>query len=360
MDFDLTDEQRLLQQSVTRFVADNCPLNPTLRELTEAGSCADASLWSAAVELGLTAILVPGAQGGLGMTLLDAALVQEVLGGGVVPLPMLAQNMAAVGLKIAGGAEEELSALAGGGLRYAVGLSEQVERRDGSGVQSNGDRLNGTALFVIDSERPDRLLVADQQGALYEVMADRVQWQPLISIDATRALAGVELNGAEARRLMDGPDAVRAMIDAGRVLLAADSLGAAQTMVDRAVAYAADREQFDRPIASFQAVKHLCAEMASELEPTRSMVWYAAYIFDVPANETAASEPHEMACHVKAHMAEVGKFVARTATEVHGGMGFTDLLGLHFWFKRIGLNRQLLGGPERVREEAARSQGWVA
>ena len=66
-----------------------------------------------------------------------------------------------------------------------------------------------------------------------------------------------------------------------------------------------------------------------------------------------------MACHAKAELSEVGRFVARTATEVHGGMGFTDLLGLHYWFKRIGCNRQLLGGPEWVREEAARVQGWI-
>lgn len=66
-----------------------------------------------------------------------------------------------------------------------------------------------------------------------------------------------------------------------------------------------------------------------------------------------------MACHAKAHLAEVGRFVARTATEVHGGMGFTDLMGLHYWFKRIGVNRQLLGSPERVREDAARVQGWI-
>ena len=107
-------------------------------------------------------------------------------------------------------------------------------------------------------------------------------------------------------------------------------------------------------IGSFQAVKHLCAEMAAELEPARALVWYAAYAFD-----HAPEEASLMAAHAKAHLSEIGRFIARTSTEVHGGIGITDLLGLHFWFKRIGVNRQLLGGPEKVREIAARVQGLI-
>jgi alkylation response protein AidB-like acyl-CoA dehydrogenase len=93
----------------------------------------------------------------------------------------------------------------------------------------------------------------------------------------------------------------------------------------------------------------MCADMAAELEPCRSLVWYAAHAFDAMPHEA-----HLAACHAKAHLAEVGTLVARTATEVHGGIGFTDELGLHLWFKRVGANRQLLGGPEQVRREAAR------
>lgn len=112
--------------------------------------------------------------------------------------------------------------------------------------------------------------------------------------------------------------------------------------------------QFGRPIGSFQAVKHMCAEMAAELEPCRAMMWYAAHAFDEIAGEARLT-----ACHAKAHVSEVGTFVARTSTEVHGGIGFTDELGLHLWFKRIGANRQLLGGPDLVREEAAKLQQLV-
>ena len=136
------------------------------------------------------------------------------------------------------------------------------------------------------------------------------------------------------------------------VLCAADTLGAAQHMLDAAVAYSGQREQFGRVIGSFQAVKHLCADMAAALEPCRALVWYAAYALDALPDEA-----HLSACHAKAHVAEVGTMVAKTATEVHGGVGFTDLLGLHYWFKRIGLNRQLFGGPERARADAAAAQG---
>jgi alkylation response protein AidB-like acyl-CoA dehydrogenase len=95
--------------------------------------------------------------------------------------------------------------------------------------------------------------------------------------------------------------------------------------------------------------------MAAKLEPCRSLVWYAAYSQDHVPEEAALTSRL-----AKAHVSEIAKFVARTSTEVHGGMGFTDLLGLHYWFKRIGANRQLLGGPQAVREEAAQLQGWVA
>ena len=97
----------------------------------------------------------------------------------------------------------------------------------------------------------------------------------------------------------------------------------------------------------------MCAEMAAELEPCHSMIWHAAHCQD-----NVPEEARLMACQTKAHVSEVGKQISKTATEVHGGMGFTDELGLHYWFKRIGLNRQLLGSPELIREEAGKLQGF--
>ena len=204
----------------------------------------------------------------------------------------------------------------------------------------------------------DLYLVASRDAQLFLVARDApgLTRRNLISIDRTRRVG--ELVFAEvAAELLPGssdPGIAHRLIAHGRVMHAADTLGASQAMLDKAVAYAGTRQQFGRVIGSFQAVKHLCAEMAAALEPSRALVWYAAH-----ALTALPDEARLYACHAKAHLAEVGTFVARTATEVHGGMGFTDLLGLHYWFKRIGLNRQLLGSPERARHEAAEMQGLV-
>jgi alkylation response protein AidB-like acyl-CoA dehydrogenase len=196
-------------------------------------------------------------------------------------------------------------------------------------------------------------VVADRTGGLHLATgADGVEALP--GIDATRRLSELTFKDRAAEALSSN-QALERLRDAAWVMLAADTLGACQAMLDKAVEYAKERKQFGRTIGSFQAVKHLCAEMAAELEPARALVWYAAYAFD-----NAPDESPLMAAHAKAHTSEIGRFIARTATEVHGGIGMTDLLGLHYWFKRIGQNRQLLGGPERVREIAARMQGLAA
>ena len=95
----------------------------------------------------------------------------------------------------------------------------------------------------------------------------------------------------------------------------------------------------------------MVAEMAADLEPCYAFVWHAAHCFD-----NIPDESRLMSCHVKSHVSDVSKVIAKKATEVHGGMGFTDLMGIHYWFKRIGVNRQNLGPPEIIREEAAKIQ----
>lgn len=125
-------------------------------------------------------------------------------------------------------------------------------------------------------------------------------------------------------------------------------------MFDKALAYSKERVQFGRIIGSFQAVKHTLADVITVLEPCRSLVWFAAY-----AQDSLPDEARVAALQAKAHVGDVGHEVARLTTEIHGGMGFTDLLGLHYWFKRIAFNRQLLGAPDHCRHEAAKAQGWL-
>ena len=256
------------------------------------------------------------------------------------------------------GDREWLGRVASGEVVLGVGATEAIGAREGAGLTLSGDKVSGRASFVMGGEAATHfLLTTGDQLLIVERASAGVQEVALTTIDKTRHAMNLDLEGATAHLVAGNNhgEAQSKMIDTGRVLLAADTLGAASRMLEKAVDYSKDREQFNRPIASFQAVKHMCAEMAAKLEPCRSLVWYAAYAQDHVPEEAGLTSRL-----AKAHLSEVGKFVARTATEVHGGMGFTDLLGLHYWFKRIGANRQWLGGPQAVREEAAKLQGWVA
>lgn len=361
MEFGLSQDQRLLQDGVRRFLEQKSPLD-RVRRAADGNEWAPGDLWDGLCELGVPGLLVPEAFGGMGLGILDAAVVYEMMGRYVTPAPFAgASVMAPLALVHAGSqAQKELwlPKIAAGRVRAGVGVSEKITVREDAGVNANGGKLNGKALFVIDQADAGLFVVADRDDGLHLVKSDApgLSKRALLTVDKTRSTGELVFEGVAAERLPGANAGVVArMIDAGRVMLAADTLGAGQMMIEKAVAYAGERTQFGRVIGSFQAVKHMCAEMAAQLEPCRSLVWYAAHALDeVPGDARL------MACHAKSHSSEVGRFVARTSTEVHGGMGFTDLLGLHYWFKRIGLDRQLLGGPEQVRLEAARLQGWAA
>ncbi len=357
MEFALSEEERLLQSSVTGYLAEHCPLD-RVRRAAEGRITREPSVWAGLAELGAFGVVVPEAYGGADMGYLAAALVSEALGATAAPVPFVgtAVMLPAALLHAGSDAQREtwLPRLAAGACVAGVAVTEQIGRRDSEGVVVAGDTVSGKALFVLDGMDADVLLVAGDGGRMALVDATVVERRLLKTIDRTRSLAEVRFDRSPGELLpgsLDGAAALRRVIDVGRIMLAADTLGAAQTLLDKAVAYAGERRQFNRVIGSFQAVKHLCAEMAAELEPCRSLVWYAAHSVRAMPQETRV-----MACHAKAHLSEVGRFVARASTEVHGGMGMTDLLGNHYWFKRVGANRQLLGAPELVRREAAVAQ----
>lgn len=358
MEFGLSQDQLQLQQSVARFLDEQVPLD-AVRAFAEDRD--DARIRAGLAELGVSALLVPESTGGVGLTPLDAVVVMEALGARVVPSSFLTTSvLAPLAIHHAGLDDDDecaalLAGIADGTLRVGAALGEAVAPRRDAGVDAAEGRLSGRALFAMGADA-DHWLVADRQRGLHLVAADAagLTVRELTTIDRTRRTVELRFADTPARRLSEDPSVCTRVIDAGRVMLAADTLGAASAMLDKSVVYAGERVQFNRPIGSFQAVKHMCAEMAAELEPCRSLVWYAGHaLAEVP------DEAPLVACHAKALLAEVGTFVAKTATEVHGGMGFTDLVGLHYWFKRIGWNRQLLGAPELVREEAARLQGLV-
>lgn len=361
MEFGLSQEQVALQDSVNRFLDEKIPLD-RVRKYAESSEDTGTDIWSGLVDLGVPALLIPEEYGGVGLGSLDAAIVAESLGRHTTPGPFLSTAILATKALLLGGNEKQkeqyLPKIADGSLKVAAAISEVMGSRRDAGISFENGRLTGKSLFVMDIENAEKILTADQDGKLYFVdsTAAGVDITILPQVDRTRSLAEVIYSEVLPETLLSSeePNMVSQVIDLGRVIVAADSLGAAQEMLDQAVAYAMQREQFNRVIASFQAVKHMCAEMAAEIEPSRSLVWYAAHALD-----DLPEEAHLMACHTKAHLAEVGQFVGKTSTMVHGGMGFTDLLGLHYWFKRLGYNRQILGSPETIREEAAAAQGLI-
>lgn len=346
MEFGLSEEQVMLQEMVRRFVAEEAPLD-SIRAIAGGESGEREVLEEKVAALGFDGILVAEADGGSGLGVLDAILVQECFGYGLVPSRFLSNTIAAYALEKAGSG---LSVdIASGAAKFGLALNDFASRRDGSGLQVGKTAVSGKSLMAMHVRDATHVLFYSNGAIHCGAPGDK---SVVKTIDQTREFFEATVGAAKHETTSADVDQVFAV---ACLLIAADTLGAAQAMLDKAVAYASEREQFGRVIGSFQAVKHLCAEMAAKLEPCRALLWHAAHAIDTDDDEAIA-----MAYLAKAHMSEVATFIARTSTEVHGGMGFTDLVGLHYWFKRIGVNRQLFGSPMALREFAARQQGLVA
>ncbi|MCH2184821.1 acyl-CoA/acyl-ACP dehydrogenase [Myxococcota bacterium] len=357
MDFGLSDDQKLLAETVQAYLADHVPIT-RIRELREKDCPNDRGLWAGLAELGVTGILIPETYGGSELSLLDACLVSQALGNAVTPTPFLSSSVlvpiALSGLKDQAVADW-LSGIATGELVVGAAITEGFSIREDAGIRSENGRLHGKAMMALDAVEADLVLVLLDNESFAVIRGDHpgLTTTRLVTTDATRCTAELILEEVEAEALFGGrSEAITRMFEAGRIALAADALGASESMIGQAVSYAMERKQFDRVIGSFQAVKHMCAEMIAELEPTRSLIWYAAHSFDALPEESPL-----MACHALAHMSEIGREIASVSTQVHGGIGWTDEQNLHFWFKRIGVDRHLLGGPEWLRARAAQLQG---
>lgn len=356
MDFGLSDDQKLLDESVRGYLADRVSIT-RVRGLRDLDCPNERQIWKGLADLGTTGILVPETDGGSGLGLLDAALVAQALGYAATPAPFLSSAvMAPIALRNSGGAPAVgwLRGIGSGELVCGVAATEIFSVREGAGVVVDGDRLRGKAMMAIDAHGADLVLVAIDRDRLAIVPSDAagLTITRLPTIDRTRCVSELLFDDVSPDFIFEhAGEALSRMLDAGRVALAADTLGACESMIERAVAYAKERQQFGRVIGSFQAVKHMCAEMIADLEPARSLLWHAAHAFDSQAEEASL-----MSCHVLAHAAEIGREIASVATQVHGGTGWTDEQNLHFWFKRIGVARHLLGGPEYLRERAASLQ----
>ena len=363
MEFALSEEQKMLEASLRGFLSDRLPMERR-RAMAATGRGYDPELWAGLVGQGIAGLAVPERHGGAGLGILDAAVAAESLGYHAVPGAYAASLvMAPLAVRAAGTEDQQaewLPKIATGEVRVAVGFAGHVGQTGAASGAFDGKRLSGRVQSMLDGGGATHMLVflGDGRPVLAALDAKGVRAMVLPSLDRSRPLLDATFADTPAVALSaaNDPMATRtSVLDAGRVMLAADTLGAAQSMLDQAVAFAKERVQFGRVIGSFQGVKHTLADLVTMLEPCRALVWFAAH-----AQDAMPEEARLAALQAKAHLDDVGREVARLATEVHGGMGFTDLQGLHFWWKRIDSNRQLLGTPERCRHEAAVVQGWIS
>jgi alkylation response protein AidB-like acyl-CoA dehydrogenase len=359
MEFALSDEQDLLQDTVRGFVAKECPA-ARLRELFDAGSGHDPHLWKGMAEMGLAGLAVPEAFGGAGLEVLELALVAEVLGAGAVPAPFLGHSLATLALALGGSdaqRERWLPRLAAGEAIGTIALAEPGDAwsPDAWTLALDGGRLSGAKRFVPHAPQADVLVIGIAGGglALVEAGAAGLEVLPVDCLDRTRPLAHLSFAGTPAEALPEGRDAAARVRDAGLVLLAADAFGGAWKLLDLTRGYALAREQFGAALAQFQAVKHQLANLATDIEPTRGLWWFAAH-----AQEHVREQAERAAAIAKAHVTERAVQVARGAVELHGGIGFTWECDVQFWFKRLLFDRAFLGSPAHHRARSARLAGW--
>ena len=357
MDFGLSEEQRMLQETVRGFVQKECPVS-RLREIFDGDSEFDPAIWRGLVEMGIAGLMVPESYGGAGMELLELALVAEVLGAGAVPTPFFGHSLATLALVLGGSDSQKkkwLPALASGerAATIAIGEGDGCWEPGALAAELKDGALNGAKSYVTSAASADVLVVWLAAGrlALVERGAAGIDVAAVDSADRTQRSAAVRFKNTPAELLaVPAGERVR---DAGLVLLAADAVGGAWQLVEMSTEYAKTREQFGRKIAEFQAVKHQLADMAIEVEPARAVVWYAAHAFDHIPDESPYA-----AAMAKAHLGDRYVQVARDSVEIFGGIGLTWECDVHMWLKRALFDRAYLGLPRVHRERCARLSGW--
>jgi alkylation response protein AidB-like acyl-CoA dehydrogenase len=350
MDFGLSEEQELLQETLRGFVANECPVT-TLREVFDSESCYEPKIWEALLEMGIGGLFVPEEYGGVEMEVLDLALVAEVAGEGALPIPLIGHSLAVAAI-LYGGSEE----LSTGSIAFAESTPDgEIWEASASTLELSNGALSGTKIFAPHAQFADLIIVSTKGGglAVVEAAGGGVKVDPADALDRTRPLATLVFDAAPAEALPEGTAAAPRVRDLGLLLLAADSFGAAWQLTRMTIEYMKERKQFNTPLAQFQAVKHQIANTATDIEPTRAMWWYAAHAYDhIP------EDAEKMAALSKAHITERGMEAARGAFELFGGIGYTWECDLQFWFKRAMFNRVFLGTPGEHRERYAQLAGW--
>jgi alkylation response protein AidB-like acyl-CoA dehydrogenase len=370
MMFGISAEQEELRTSVRRFLADRAPL-PRVRELMGTGTGLDTDVWAqAGTQLGLQGIAIPEEYGGSGFSFAEQAIVLEELGAGLYTGPYLASAVLAATALLASPDEDArkdlLPGIASGQTIAALAFTEDGGSWDPAAIRlaavqdGGGWVLDGHKAFVLDGAVASLLLTVAATGdglSLFAVDAGAagLTVTALPALDETRGLARLEFTSVTGRLIGTPGDATAILghvLDVAAIALAAEQLGGAQRVLDMAVSYAKVREQFGRPIGSFQAIKHRCADLLAEVESLRSAVAYAA-----AAVADGSSEVPVLASLIKAYASEVYFHAAAENIQIHGGIGFTWEHDAHLYFKRAKASELFLGDGSYHRERLAQRIG---
>lgn len=316
-------------------------------------------------EMELSGLAIAPELGGAGASFVEVGIAVEEIGRTLLPVPYLSTVTAAAVLSHVGedGAAGPLLERIAGGAAAAVGLEDggalhikgDADGAGGDGADT-GVLLDGE-IFVVDGGTAELFALAARRGdepvlVAVEASASGCAVEPLATLDQTRRQAAVRFEGAPATLLATGPEALARARDLLSVGLAVESVGAAARCLDETVAYLKERVQFGRPIGSFQALKHRCADLATELEAARSTAYYATWAVDGAPEELPVVAPLAEAVAGAALL-----HVAAEAIQLHGGIGFTWEHDAHMYLKRAKANELLAGGYRGVRRLVAERAG---
>ncbi|HEU5470738.1 MAG TPA: acyl-CoA dehydrogenase family protein [Actinophytocola sp.] len=365
-----TPEHDELRRSVRRFLEAKSP-SAAVRALMADETGYDTEVWKQmANQLGLQGIAIPERFGGSGFSFVELAIVLEETGRGLVPAPYLSSVVMA-GYAILDSGDESAAAdllpgIADGSRVATLAFTEDSGRWEPDAITmpatADGDRwlLNGAKSYVVDGHIADLLVVAAETAAGLSLFAvdpatPGITRSLLPTLDQTRKLARITFDDVPARLIGTPGGAVATLprtLDKVALALAAEQVGGTQRVLDMAVEYAKVRHQFDRPVGSFQAIKHKAADMLARLESARSAAYYGAW-----AVATDSDEVPTVASLAKAYCSDAFFFAAAENIQIHGGVGFTWEHDAHLYFKRAKSTQLFLGDTPYHREQLAQRIG---
>ncbi|MDZ4826846.1 MAG: acyl-CoA dehydrogenase family protein [Actinomycetota bacterium] len=358
MDFVFSPEQDALRAAVRAFMGAEAPKAYVRRMAEDDDVGVTPEVWAKIVDLGWTGVLVPEKQGGLGLGIVDAVVVQEEMGRATFPGPYFSSAILATLAARALGLDDLLSGLASGSARGTVAFDEPGYgdpiarirvRADGRGTRF---KLDGVKPFVLDGCSADWVLVpARTREGLQTFLVEGTNAQAAASLDITRKFARIEFETAPAQLVGPVGDHTaiwRRVADDAAVLLAAELTGVSEAANKTALDYAQDRIVFDKPLSKFQVTRHKAVDMLHRIEMAKVGVQYAAW-----ASDSEAPDRESAAAMAKAYAGEAANYIAAECLQIHGGIGFTWENESHIYLRRAKVNDLMLGYQGWQRERVA-------